>query len=119
MDFALSTLLIDRVANPERLIEVAGPDDENEDAPSAVGTGTYLDLMRMLKPEQKRDANVAIVVAAGEILDGSQPPGQIGGDSTAGLLRRALRDEDVQADRANSCRSDLRARAALFHRVPW
>ena len=97
MEFGLFDALKDRKEIRERLIEVAGPDDENEDAPSAVGTGTYLDLMRMLKPEQKRDANVAIVVAAGEILDGSQPPGQIGGDSTAGLLRRALRDEDVQA----------------------
>ena len=93
--------LVDGLATREdlrdRLIELAGPDDEVEDAPSAVALDAYLDFMRMLKPGDKADANVAIVVAAGQILDGSQPPGQIGGDSTAGLLRRALRDDSVKA----------------------
>jgi protease-4 len=36
-------------------------------------------------------------IAAGNILDGSQSPGTIGGDSTAALLRRALTDETVKA----------------------
>ena len=31
------------------------------------------------------------------ILDGSQPPGKIGGDSTAALIRQARNDEDVKA----------------------
>jgi protease-4 len=43
------------------------------------------------------DDNVAIIVAAGEILFGSQPPGPIGSDSTAALLRRAHNDESVRA----------------------
>jgi protease-4 len=80
-----------------RLIEIGGADEEKEDSPSVVGLGDYLEFTRMLKPDAKQDDNVAIVIAAGEILDGSQPPGQIGGDSTAGLLRRALRDESVKA----------------------
>ncbi len=37
------------------------------------------------------------MVASGSILDGSQPPGTIGGDSTASLLKRALDDESVKA----------------------
>lgn len=97
IEFGLFDGLRSRKGVRERLIELAGPDEEHEDAPSAVGMTTYLDLMRMLKPEPEQDANVAVVVAAGEILDGSQPPGQVGGDSTAGLLRRALRDESVKA----------------------
>jgi protease-4 len=40
---------------------------------------------------------VAVVVAKGTILDGSQPAGTIGGDSTARLLRRAREDDDVKA----------------------
>jgi protease IV len=36
-------------------------------------------------------------VAAGEILDGSQPPGSVGGTSTSQLIREARRDEDVKA----------------------
>lgn len=40
---------------------------------------------------------VAVVVAEGEIVDGEQPPGTIGGESTAALLRRALDDDEVRA----------------------
>ncbi len=40
---------------------------------------------------------IAVVVASGEILDGDQPPGTIGGDSTARLIRRARLDDDIRA----------------------
>ena len=40
---------------------------------------------------------VAVVVAKGEILDGTQPAGTIGGDSTARVLRRAREDDAVKA----------------------
>ena len=43
------------------------------------------------------DAKVGVVVAAGDILDGHQPPGTIGGDSTADLLRQARYDPAVKA----------------------
>ena len=50
---------------------------------------------RVLKP--KAEARVGIVVASGEILDGHQPPGTIGGDSTADLLRQARYDKTVKS----------------------
>jgi protease IV len=40
---------------------------------------------------------VAVIVAKGEILDGTQPAGTIGGDSTAALLRKSRQDEKVKA----------------------
>jgi len=40
---------------------------------------------------------VAVVIAKGEIQDGTQPPGVIGGDSTAALLRKARTDPKVKA----------------------
>ncbi|OUS27144.1 signal peptide peptidase SppA [Thalassotalea sp. 42_200_T64] len=40
---------------------------------------------------------VAIVVAKGTILNGDQKPGNIGGDSTAALLRKARLDDKVKA----------------------
>ncbi|PKG80701.1 signal peptide peptidase SppA [Colwellia sp. 75C3] len=40
---------------------------------------------------------VAIIVAKGTILDGTQKPGTIGGDSTANLLRKARNNDDVKA----------------------
>ena len=42
-------------------------------------------------------SKVAVIVAAGTILDGLQPPGAIGGDSTADLIRLARADEAVKA----------------------
>ena len=40
---------------------------------------------------------VAVVVAQGEITDGDQSPGTIGGESTSALLRQAREDENVKA----------------------
>ena len=40
---------------------------------------------------------VAVVVAEGAITGGDQPPGVIGGESTAALLRDALDDDQVEA----------------------
>src|ERR1700676_4627041 len=47
--------------------------------------------------KSKSDPKVGIVVASGEILDGHQPPGTIGGESTADLLRQARYDNAVKA----------------------
>ncbi|OEF27673.1 signal peptide peptidase SppA [Vibrio rumoiensis] len=40
---------------------------------------------------------IAVVVASGTILDGTQPKGRIGGDSTASLLAQARLDKNVKA----------------------
>ena len=44
-----------------------------------------------------RTGRVAVIIASGEILDGQQPPGVVGGISTANLLREAREDEDIAA----------------------
>lgn len=96
-DNGLVDELLTRPELRERLKAYAGEDKEDESTYASVGMGEYLDQMRLLhgpKPDKK---NVAIIVAAGEILDGSQPPGTVGGDSTAVLLREALTDESVGA----------------------
>lgn len=41
--------------------------------------------------------NIAIVVAKGKILNGKQPAGEIGGESTSALLRKARFDDDIKA----------------------
>jgi protease IV len=40
---------------------------------------------------------VAVVVAEGEIVDGDQAPGTVGGDSTGKLIRNAREDDNVKA----------------------
>ncbi|MFZ5661816.1 MAG: signal peptide peptidase SppA [Pseudomonadota bacterium] len=53
-------------------------------------------LDRALNPADPRP-QVAVVVAAGEITGGEQPPGTVGGESTSALLREARDDDKVKA----------------------
>src|SRR5262249_51505341 len=59
----------------------------------------FLDYATLVQREHLADTRpqVAVVVAEGEIIGGDQPPGTIGGDSTAKLLRHAREDERVKA----------------------
>ena len=40
---------------------------------------------------------IAVIVASGNILDGDHPPGQVGGDSVARLIREARTEDDIKA----------------------
>jgi protease IV len=65
---------------------------------NSVGMNSYLTAVRAKHALQsKSDSKVGIVVAAGDILDGRQPPGTIGGESTADLLRQARYDAAIKA----------------------
>jgi protease-4 len=58
------------------------------------------DYLRSTHADEKqrgRGPAVGVVVASGDILDGKQPPGLIGGVSTSQLLRAALLDSDIKA----------------------
>jgi protease-4 len=73
-------------------------EDQDTHSFNSIGMNQYLASVRsrhVLK--SKSDSKVGIVVAAGEILDGHQPPGTIGGESTAELLRQARYDNAVKA----------------------
>jgi protease-4 len=96
LDYGLVDKLLDRNATREYLIEIAGADDEDEFAVSAMGHGAYLASIRARQKPVEGD-KVAVLVAVGSILGGSQPPGTIGGDSTAKLIRKARGDEDIKA----------------------
>jgi protease-4 len=97
LDHGLVDGLLGRTAVRELLIEYVGEDATNSDTYSAAGMDDYLAQMRMLSGGDVRQENVAVIVASGEILFGSQPPGAIGADSTAKLLRRARQDDSVKA----------------------
>ncbi len=56
---------------------------------------SYKGLPKANKP--KRSGNVAVLYAEGNIIDGEGDDGQIGGASTARLIREARKDEDVDA----------------------
>ena len=88
--------LLTRAELQSRIVEVAGKNGDDSDYPSAE-LDDYLQQMRLLKGDDEGQQNVAVVVAAGEILNGSQPPGLIGGNSTSSLLRKVRKDDSVKA----------------------
>jgi len=98
---ARETGLVDELLNHAELRAIltgyAGEDADDSSDYSAVQSSDYLAHMRLLRGDDAQDENVAIVVAVGTILNGTQPSGTIGGDSTAALLRRALSDDSVKA----------------------
>ncbi|HLN47892.1 MAG TPA: signal peptide peptidase SppA [Steroidobacteraceae bacterium] len=73
-------------------------EDEDTHSFNSIGMNQYLTAIRAKRVlKSKSDAKVGIVVASGAILDGRQPPGRIGGESTSDLLRQARYDRTVKA----------------------
>ena len=97
LDRGLVDELLGRAELRELMQDYAGVDSSDSSDYSSVTMRAYLKQARLLKGERTKSENVAVIVAAGDILNGLQPPGTIGGDSTADLLRRALVDESVKA----------------------
>src|SRR5580692_11387745 len=97
MQRGLVTALKSRRQLADELKGLVGEDPDSHSFYS-IGITPYLTAVRAKRVlKGKSDAKVGIVVAAGEILDGKQPPGKIGGDSTADLLRQARYDNAVKA----------------------
>lgn len=59
------------------------------------------DYLKTISPsyisETFSDSKVGLIIAEGNILPGKQPPGMIGGDSLANLIRKAREDSQVKA----------------------
>ncbi len=89
--------LLTRTELRELLIGYVGTDDDSDVNYSAIGMGEYLAHVDLLNGETVAEQNVGIVIASGTIQGGVQPPGTIGADSTAELLRRARDDDSVKA----------------------
>ena len=81
----------------QRLIGLVGKDDDSGSFKSV----SLDDYARYARAQKKLKADgkprVGVIVAAGDILDGEQPPGMIGGETVARLIRQARTDKDVKA----------------------
>jgi protease-4 len=97
LDAKLVTDLKSAPAVEERMIELAGADESTRSFRAINGH----DYIRVVKAEKRiRDGGagkIAVVIASGDMLDGDQPPGTIGGHSTSRLIRETRQDEDVKA----------------------
>jgi len=106
LDQALVDELLARDQMNARIRAIVEPEDEGDDEEDddaievgypRIGYGDYLQAVR--RDEQRDDDAdaVAVLVASGTILDGQQPPGTIGGDSTAALIRDLADNDEVKA----------------------
>src|SRR6516165_10458522 len=86
-----------RIEFEQRLIGLVGKDDDNGSFKSISAD----DYVRYARAQKKLKADgkprVGVIVAQGDILDGDQPPGSIGGDTVARLIRQARNDKDIKA----------------------
>ena len=91
--------LVDALATRHQLVGMLRrdgvPAGDNGEGIRAIDMGDY--LADTARPALTGRDHVAVVVAEGEIVDGRQPPGKIGGASTAQLLYRARMDKHVKA----------------------
>jgi len=97
LDAGLVTALKTDDEIDQRLIELVGEDSEEHDY-RAIEFDQYLRVVQAeAKLHHKNKDRVAVVIASGEILDGDQDPGLVGGRSTAKLLREARLDDKTKA----------------------
>jgi protease-4 len=99
--YAMSRGLVNALKTREefdaRVAEEAGWDDD-ELSYKQVDWRPYLTVLRSEKAlHTAHGRNVAVVVASGEILDGEQPPGTVGGDTLSWMLRDLRDDDSVDA----------------------
>lgn len=97
---ALNQKLVDALKTQDEVRDLLierGVVDDDEHTFRQVTLENYLGFLdRETLPFDTRP-QVAVVVAQGEITDGDQPPGTVGGVSTSQLVREAREDENVQA----------------------
>lgn len=99
-EYALANHWVDALKTREQinqdLINTVGSD--GEESYKKVSFNNYLTLINSkLSLDSLSSNKVAIIVAKGTILDGNQKPGNIGGTSTAALLRKARDNKNVKA----------------------
>ena len=81
----------------EKLVAQIVGEDEQDGGFKGVSVHDYIRVVRASEKLHRSGAKIGVVVASGEILDGDQPPGTVGGASTARLIREARMDDDVKA----------------------
>lgn len=97
-DYGLVDEVLPRDLMRDRIREAVAADGEADEDYPAIRFDAYLRAVRPAKAPQRLDhSKIAVVVLSGEILDGDQPPGTVGGDSTARLIREANDDDRVKA----------------------
>ncbi len=72
-------------------------ESEDKETFARISGFEYFQLIRSEKDFTKSENEIAVIVARGTIVDGTQPPGTIGGDSTSNLIREAKENKNIKA----------------------
>ena len=96
IEAGLVDMLLSRNESNDFLVELVGATNENG-LYEAVVFERYVARKRPRQFGAERGDRIAVVTAEGEILPGDQPPGTIGGDSLARLIRGAVEADGVKA----------------------
>ena len=99
--YALTSGFVDALETRQQyeaqMAKLSGEDTDEDGIATylSVSLNDYLAANFSLKPPG--GDRIAVVYAAGEIIDGDQPPGVAGGDTVARLIRKATADDGVKA----------------------
>jgi protease-4 len=96
LEAGLVDKLMGRTEANQYLIELVGASNE-DGLYEAVQFQHYLSRKRPLLSVAKEGDRVAVITAQGNMLNGEQPPGSIGGDSLARLIRSTAEEDGVAA----------------------
>lgn len=89
--------LVDQLSTRQEVrLELA--DTFGSDGKDSYNALSYYDYRATMLPALPTSTDdIAVVIASGAIMDGKQPRGTVGGDTTAALLRQARNDDQVKA----------------------
>lgn len=96
LNYGMIDKLLTRTEQREYMVELFG-ESETKESFNKISGGSYYQVLQDEKKTKTSDNKIAVVVARGTIMDGDQPPGTIGGDSTSRLIKDAYEDEEVKA----------------------
>lgn len=100
---ALDRRLVDGLKSRQQFREymiglVGEGDDSSVEDFSGIDYRSYLVATRRAQPPDiVHEDHVGVIVAAGQIVDGDAPPGEVGGDTLADLIRQAAVDDSIKA----------------------
>jgi protease-4 len=109
LDAKLITGIKSSLEVERRMVELVGSSDtkvskeaiEKGSGGEDFNATSFDEYLRIVEAEKNARGigkdKIGVIVASGEIVDGSQPPGAIGGESTAMLIRSARDDDDIKA----------------------